>query len=336
MFLFMQCASIGGSSDITKANERDVLGFGFLERIPGLWSGPVSTDTPAGNFPMWYVDFRPVSPSQVSQFTNLDADTVNNLSFFIVKHDNQLKVAMRTDSVFQNEGCVTYEVMDTVNESKGYYKFSDFQSGDERAYTEFTFKKDGFLMEVYTNKFNTLKPVQLHARWETKLADRSAALDAIAHFDYPQPVMVKDFSDVFKDMHESIYFDLENEPYDSSSQPYVGAVTFNISIDESLKVEDNHELFLVLITQSLFDGYNYIEENLKYISRSIFLPIDTKIFTFNNVHPGTYYLYSYNDINADRRHLSGDYASSNITDNAFTLDFNSHVTVDTVIDFIMP
>ena len=141
---------------------------------------------------MWYVDFRPVGSAQLSQYTSLDPDTHNNISFFIVKHDNRLKVAMRTYGVFKNKGCVTYEVMDTVKESKGYYRFSDFQSGDERAYTEFTFKKDGFLMEVYTNKFNRVKPLQLHSRFEAKLSDRSSAFDAIKHFNYPQPVMVKD------------------------------------------------------------------------------------------------------------------------------------------------
>jgi hypothetical protein len=335
ILLFVQCVSNSRSPGISKANDKNVFGLGFLNRIPGLWSGPVFSDTPAGSFPMWYVDFRPVSPAQVSQYTTLDPDTQNNISFFIVKHDNQLKVAMRTEGIFQNKGCVTYEVMDTVKESKGYYRFSDFKSGDERAYTEFTFNKDEFLMEVYTNKFNTVKPLQLHSRWEAKLSDRSTALDAISHFNYPQPVMVKDFSDVFKNMHESIYFTLENDPYDSSSQPYVGKVTFNISIDERLKVEDNHELFLVLTTQSLFDGYNYVEENLKYISKCIFLPADTKIYTFSNIHPGTYYLYTYNDINSDRRHLSGDYASSNL-ENTFTLMFNSHTTVDTMIDFVIP
>jgi len=193
ILLFIQCVSSGSGSDITNANESNVLGFGFLKRIPGLWNGPVFSDTPAGSFPMWYVDFRPVSSSQVSQYTTLDTDTQNNISFFIVKYDNQLKVAMRTEGIFQNKGCVTYEVMDTVKESIGYYRFSDFQSGDERAYTEFTFKKDKFIMEVYTNKFNMVKPLQLHSRWEAKLGDRSTALDAISHFNYPQPVMVKDF-----------------------------------------------------------------------------------------------------------------------------------------------
>jgi hypothetical protein len=334
--LFLQCVSINSDSDVTAAGDNSVLGFGILKRIPGLWYGLVSSDTPAGSFPMWYVDFRPVSAAQVSQYTSLDPDTNNDITFFVVKHDGRLKVAMRTYGVFRDQGCVTYEVIQEADEAKGYYKFSDFQSGDQRAYTEFTFKKDELLMEVYTNKFNRVKPLQLHCRWEARLSDCSSAQAAIDHFNFPQPLMVKDFSAVFKDLHESIYFDLKKDPYNNLSQPNVGKVTVNISIDKRLKVESHHEIFLVFTTQSLFEGYSYKEENLKYISRAIFLPVTTKSFTFNNIHPGTYYLYSYDDINGDKRHLSGDYYSSNILNNAFTLDFNSHVTINTVIDSVLP
>ena len=79
----MQCVRSGSSTDLAKASESGVFGFGFFKRIPGLWNGPVYTDTPAGSFPMWYVDFRPVSPSQVSQYTSLDPDTENNISFLL-------------------------------------------------------------------------------------------------------------------------------------------------------------------------------------------------------------------------------------------------------------
>ena len=43
------------------------------------------------------------------------------------------EVALRTEGVFQNKGCVTYEVIDRVTESEGYYRFSDFRAGDDRA-----------------------------------------------------------------------------------------------------------------------------------------------------------------------------------------------------------
>ncbi|MBN2532730.1 MAG: hypothetical protein JXB88_07565 [Spirochaetales bacterium] len=344
IFLFIQCLAtervnkqVQGSSrtENGKTGNETVFGFGILERIPGLWNGPVTSSTPAGSFDRWYVDFRPVSPGQVSQYSTLDAQTVNYMSFFIVKHNNQLKVALRTEGVFQNKGCVTYEVMDTVKESEGYYRFSDFQAGEKRAFTEFTFKPDEFLMEVYTNKFNKVFPLQLHSQWRAKLGDRSAALNAVSHFKFPQPLMVKDFSHVFDNMTESIYFTFENDPYSSLSQPYVGTVTVTLSIDKELKVNNNHELFLLLTTGSLYEGLKYKEENLKYISKYVYLPVSTKQYTFSHVHPGTYYLYSHDDVNGDKKYLKGDYISSDIN-NIVTLQAGGNVSIKTNIDFIIP
>ena len=91
---------------IALENEEKVIGIGILTEIAGMWNGPVFSDTPAGSFDTWYVDFRPVSAGQVSQYSTLDADTLNYTSFFIVKHDDQLKVALRTEGVFQNKACL--------------------------------------------------------------------------------------------------------------------------------------------------------------------------------------------------------------------------------------
>lgn len=335
--LCFQCAGTGNgiSADDSGIGDEQVFGYGILTRLPGLWNGPVSTTTPAGSFENWYVDFRPVSSGQVSQYSTLDADTINYLSFFIVKHDGQLKVALRTEGVFQNKGCVTYEVIDKVRESEGYYRFSDFKAKDGRAYTEFTFKDDEFVMEVFTNKFNRVSPLELHSRWDAKLGDKKAAVDTVSAIGYPKPEMIKDFSFVFQHMSESIFYTFENDPYSSSDQPYVGNVTVNISVDENLSVEKDHELFLLLTTESLFDGLKYDEDNMRYISRYVFLPSGTSSYTFYNVHPGTYFLYSYNDINNDKRHLSGDFMSSDLS-NTFTVGPQGSITVNTKIDFVIP
>ncbi|MDD5570927.1 MAG: hypothetical protein PHD97_07195 [Bacteroidales bacterium] len=327
-----------GNANENKPNQNDsakVVGFGFLSRIVGLWNGPVFSSTPAGSFESWHVDFRPVSPGQVSQFTSFDTSAINYTSFFIVKHNNKLKVAMRTEGVFNNKGCVTYEVIDSVNESKGYYRFSDFQSGTKRAYTEFNFNKDEFVMEVYTNKFNKVNPLQLHSRWVAVLGSREAAAYAISHFSFPQPVMVKDFSDVFKNMTESIYYIFENDPYPSILQPYVGSVAVIISTGKGIKTKGKEELFLLLTTEPLFEGIKYESENLKYESRYVFLPVNKKSFTITNVHPGRYYLYSFIDVNGDKKHSSGDYMCSDIN-NAIVIKPNSNTTVNTKIDFIIP
>jgi hypothetical protein len=340
-FTFLQCASteepeiIDLTSYGASIEESNILGFGFFKRIPGLWNGPVKTTTPAGSFPKWYVDFRPVAPGQISQYSIVDADTLNYISFFVVKHQNKLKVAMRTEGVFQKKGCVTYEVLDTAKEEEGYYRFSDFQVGDKRAYTEFKFTKNQVLMETYTTKFNKVFPLELHSRWKAKLIDRKAVLPAIKDLNYPQPIIVKDFSNVFGNRFESIYYDLTKDPYQSKTQPYVGTVTVNISIAPELKVEKDHELFLLLTTESLFDGYNYIRENLKYISKFVYLSPDTRKYTLTHIHPGKYFLYSNNDVNGDKRHLKGDWMSSRL-EHIIDVPPNGNITTDTLIDLVIP
>ncbi len=323
------------ASAVLEQEPSGVAGFGILERLPGLWRGPVTSDTPAGHFSIWYVDFRPVSPGQVSQYTNMDVDTVNYLSFFIVKHDNQLKVALRTEGVFKGKGCVTYEVIDRVNEEKGYYRFADFQAGDKRACTEFVFNEDSFVMEVYTNKFNHLEQMELHSRWKAKLGDRSSAKDAIDHFNFPQPVMIKDFSNVFEGMEESIYFTFENDPYPSDTQPYLGDAEITVTVDPKLRIEGNHEFLVVLTTENLFDGLTYMSENKKYISRYFYLPAIEGTYTIKNIHPGKYHIYSYNDVNQDKYYKKGDYSSSDIK-NTFVVPENGTGKVDTHIDYVIP
>jgi hypothetical protein len=312
-----------------------IMGFGFLRRIPGLWHGPVTTTTPAGSFPDWYVDFRPISPSQVGQYSTLDQDTVNFISFFVVRHGGKMKIAMRTEGIFQNKGCVTYEVLDEADEEKGYYRFSDFQTGSNRAYTEFFFKGDRMTVDTYTNRFNTVSPLELHSRWKAVLGDRESVMDAVHHFGYPQPEVVKDFSNAFKDMSESIYFTFERDPYPAEQLPYLGELQVNLTIDESLRVEPDHELFVLLCTKSLFEGYRYEPENWKYFSRYVFLPPDVRTYTFENVHPGEYFIYSYNDTNGDKRHLSGDYMSS-VWSHSVVVVPEQTTTVETRIDLLIP
>lgn len=336
LFLFSTQNIIKANDSVFQNNaENDILGFSFLNKIVGLWNGPVFSDTPAGSFNRWYVDFRPISPSQVSQFSCMDANTTNYTSFFIVRHDEKLKIAMRTEGTFMNKGCVTYEVLDSVNEESGYYHFSDFLAGSNRAYTEFLFKEDSLTMKVFTNKFNKQETPTLHSEWQAILADRKQASKAKAHFNYPQPSEVKDFSNAFVNMKESIFFTFEKDPCPSSIQPYVGSVTINIKTDERLELSKHDELFLVLTTESLFEGIKYKHENLKYFSKYIYLPPDTKSYTLINVHPGKYYLFSFNDINGDKKHMKGDYMSSNIT-NVVKVPVEGTVTVETIIDFVMP
>ncbi len=313
----------------------EVYGFEFLNKIPGLWHGPVTSTTSAGSFDNWYVDFRPVSATQVSQFSLLDTNTVNNISFFIVKYNGQLKVAMRAEGCFNNSCCITYEVMDSVSEQTGYYRFSDFVRGTQRAYTEFIFNNDAMTMKVYTNKFNSIMPLQPHTTWTAISGSRSNISDAVAHFNYPQKEMTRDFTGAFPNMTESIFFTFENDPYASDAQPYVGSATVHISVDSALTTDTTDVIFLIFTTQPLFNGMIYNADNLKYMSKYVLIPATTTAYQIKNTHPGTYYVYSFIDKNHDTLYQSGDYMNSNFT-NSFTVFEKQDATVNTVIDFVIP
>jgi hypothetical protein len=316
-------------------SEPKVFGYGFLSKIIGLWNGKVFSSTSAGSFDKWYVDFRPVSSSQVSQYSMLDSNTVNITGFFVVRYNNRLAIAQRTEGCFQDKCCVTYEIMDSVNEASGFYRFADFISGTQRAYTTYKFTKDSYTMEVYTNKFNRSPVLKLHSKFEAVLTSRDAARDAINEYKFPQPKPVKDFTGIFGNMKESIYFNLDEDPYGAASQPPMGTVTVNISIDPSLKTSKTDELCLLRTTEPMFEGLKYNPEKLNYLSKYIYLPVGTKSYTIRNVHAGKYYLYSYDDINGDKLHKKGDYMSSSLN-SSFTVPANGKVVVDTKIDLAIP
>jgi len=331
LFILNSCSSIILAND----NEQGILGFSFFNKIIGQWSGPVMSNTPAGNFDVWYVDFRPVSSSQVAQYSTLDINTINYLSFFVVKHDNALKIAMRSEGVFMDKGCVTYEVLDSVNAAEGYYRFSDFQAGDKRAITEFIFKGNKLTMQTFTNVFNKQETLSLHSKWDAVLTSRETATETAQALNYPQAEMVKDFSDVFRNMKESIYFTFENDPYPSQKQPHTGTIHFNVSISPKLKIKNNHEVFVMLTTKPIFDGIKYKEEKLKYLSRHMHLNPNKSTFSLINVHPGTYHVYAFVGKKGSKRYKRGDFMSSDLQ-TTVNVPVASDATVQINIDYRIP
>jgi hypothetical protein len=317
----------------------DVKGYGILNHLPGIWNGPVTSSTGLGSYPEWIVDFRPVSGAQVSAKNELDS--LNNIlmSFFIVKHANAYKMAFRNGGGFAGSNRIAYAVIDSVSETSNnnFYRFSDFRSGKKRVYVDVLFKDDSLIMHVFTNKYNTLPSATSHMLWKAKLQDVSSASNAVSHFTFPQKQMVKDFTSTFDSKPEAIYYDsdLANDPYKVGDQPYLGKTTVNISFNSSHVPVSGKSVFLMITTQPLFSGYTFNASQLKYRSRYVFLASNDNQFTFDYMHPGTYYLYSLYDSNGDGTFSSGDWIASNLS-NTFTLSDKGTQTVNTLIDFTIP
>jgi len=333
-FSILTFSTTAQTNSSSKINNK-VQGFGIMYRLPGIWRGPVMSNTSAGSFDNWFVDLRPVSPSQISQFSLLDEKTVNNFSFFVVSYKGEKKIALRTEGCFANSCCITYEVLDSVNETAGYYRFSDFVGGTKRAYTEFRFVGDKMTMEVYTSRFNKEKELKLHTRWEAELCDKDAAAKTILSMRYPKVKKLRDFTGAFEGMTESIFFTFENDPYKSEEQPYCGTVEINISTLPEIKLNPDDEIEILLTTQPLFDGIIYKSENLKFAAKFVYLKGDNQHFTMKNVHPGKYYIYSFVDLDDDKLHLSGDLMCSEV-DYLIEVPANGSVEYNAKIDFVIP
>jgi hypothetical protein len=343
-FVFISCKHDKDNTNTTSTipvggidASTNVMGYGILSHLPGIWNGPVTSSTALGSYPQWIVDFRPVSAAQVSSKNELDS--VNNIlmGFFIVKYGNAYKIAFRNGGGFAGMQRIAYSMVDSVSEitNNYFYRFSDFKAGKNRVYTTILFKDDSLIMHVYTNQNNTLPTPVTHMLWKAQLQDTTSTQNTKTHFAFPQKQMVKDFSTTFNSRPDAVYFDLTTDPYNEAAQPYLGKTTVNVNFASGFTPNPSKKVFLMITTQPLFSGFTFNPAQLKYRSRYVFLSSTDNTFTFNYMHPGNYYLYSLYDANGDGTFSSGDWMSSNLT-NTFTLTALGTQTVNTTIDFTIP
>lgn len=323
-------------ADNPLADINNTYGYGLLDRAKGIWNGPVTSTTPLGGYTEWIVDFRPVSASQVSAKNELDTANDIHMSFFIAKYNNEYRLAFRNGGSFSNAKRISYFLADSVVEDNNhaYYRFSEIKKGKSRAYTEVTFTTDSLVMKSYTNKFNTLAAATLHMTWRAKLQETTSCQPAVTQFGFPQKVLSKDFSNSFTNVSEAVYYSLAGDPYPEAEQPYLGQSSISYTFANGFSPNAAKNVFLIITTQPLINGFNLNTGNLKNRSRYVILPSTKHNFTFNYMHPGTYYLYALYDNDGNKNFSSGDWVST--TNATFTLNATSTVNASTQINFTIP
>ncbi|HLP52706.1 MAG TPA: hypothetical protein VK154_17580 [Chitinophagales bacterium] len=314
----------------------NTLGYGVLEKVKGIWSGPVSSTTALGSYPEWIVDFRPISENQVSAKNELDTLNDIHMSFFIAKYKGQYRVAFRNGGSFGGQTRVSYFLADSVSEtaSYSYYRFAEAIKGSSRAYTEVLLKGDSLILSSYTNKYNSQSSATLHMRWSARLQDATSCQAAVDHFSFPKKTLTKDFSTALEGDAEAIYYSTTGgDPYTEADQPYLGRATVNYTY---MGVTPNaaNKTFLMITTQPLISGFSLNTGNLKYRSRYVILAANDPSFTFNYMHPGTYYLYALYDADDNKTFSSGDWVST--TNATFTLADKGNITTSAQINFMIP
>lgn len=288
----------------------NVEGYEILSKLSGIWNGPVTSPTPLGSFSEWIVDFRPISPSQISAKNELDSLNDIFMSFFVCKYDNAYKIAFRNGGGFGGSVRNSYMIIDSVSETgaSSFYRFVDPISGGDRVYTDVTFKQDSLIMHTYTNQFNTLSQPVTHMRWTASLRDVTSAQNAISQFNFPQKELTRDFSTTFNGLSDAVFYSVASDPYPESQQPYLGNSNINISIVNPTVVDTAKKVLIIISTQPLFSGGVFNPANLNYRSRYVFVSASNPMsFNFNYMHPGSYYVNALYDGNGDFAFNSGDY-----------------------------
>jgi hypothetical protein len=314
----------------------NTYGFGVLKKVKGIWNGPVTSTTPLGGYPEWIVDFRPISENQISAKNELDTLNDIHMSFFIALYNNEYRVAFRNGGSFAGNKRVSYFLTDSVskNSTTSFYRFSEIIKGKKRAYTEVILRADSLYIKSYTNKYNTQTTSTPHMVWSAKLQDSTSCQAAVNNFAFPKKTQTKDWSTTFSGQAEAVYFSLSTDPYPENAQPYLGQTTAAYSYASGFNPTAGKKVLLVVTTQPLFSGAMFNAANLKYRSRYVILDASDLSFTFNYMHPGTYYYYAMYDNDGNGIANSGDWIST--TNTTFTLGAQGTASTSTQINFIVP
>ena len=338
----ISCSSSKTELTSDPSSIENTYGYNVLNKLKGIWAGPVTSTTALGNFPKWIVDFRPISENHIAAKNELDKLNDIFMSFFIVKYNNEYRVAFRNGGTFNGMQRVSYLIADSISESntKSYYRFSECIKGKKRAYSEVIFKNDSLYIKSYTNQYNSLTNPSLHMSWSAKIQDQTACQTATTQLGFPSKTMTKDFSNTFIGKTESMYFSSSGppsgDPFPENAHPYLGQLTANYSYNSTLTPDSTKKVFIIVSTQSLFPNGSFNINNMKYISRTVLLSATDSSYTFNYMHPGSYYIYAVYDNDGNNACNSGDWISIISNSNFYTLNPLEQKTSDLFINFVIP
>jgi hypothetical protein len=314
----------------------NALGYGVLEKVRGIWSGPVTSTTALGGFQEWIIDFRPISASHISSKNELNTENDIFMSFFIAKYNNEYRVAFRNGGYFAGSYRISYFLADSVYESgnESYYRFSEIFNNTNRAYTEVFAKGDSLKIHSSTNRYNTQTSATPHMAWNAKRQDMTSSQPAKDLFGFPEKQLEKDLSQAFTGRTESIFYAPGGDPFPESEMPHLGSATVSYSFAQGFNPDSNKNVLLMLTTQPLIEGFSYNPDRLRYRSRYVILNSTENSFNFNYLHPGTYYVYALYDKDGNQTFNSGDWLSTGT--HTFTLSSKGTASSNAVINFEIP
>ena len=295
-------------------NSSDIVGFNLLSEASGHWIG---TNETAYGFYNWFTfDFRPISASHVHSI--YEGATAQNIltSFFIADFEGKQQVMARNGGWLGPQYRATYFVLDQANESgqTKYYRLVDAVGGVQRSYIELRFRNDSMYFDAYKDNSGSLDDPILHMSFAGKNINPNLDQPATDLFNFPQEISEVNLNNAFNtlvDPESALFLTEAQDPFPKSDHGHLSDFTIDFNRDVTIQNED---LLFYLSTEPLVDASG--NTNLGNINTKVVRTIDITsaeaTYTATYVHPDSYYVTAFADLDGNYFPSSGDYSSESI------------------------
>jgi len=319
--LFGACQTDEGSP----AEGNEILGFELLTDISGHWVG--TNQTVYGFYDWFAFDFRPISASHIHSI--YEGGTAQNIinSFFVAEYDGELQIMGRNGGWLGPQYRATYFMLDKaeINGSSRYYRLVDAVGGINRSYMELRFESDSLFFDAYKDNSGTLDEPIHHMGFRGTNRNPQFAEQATDLFDYPKAVAELDLTGQFEnliDPDSALFLEETDDPFPKSMHGHLSDLTINI---ERAAAIDEQALLLYISTEPLIDTQGNLDFNAldNKVTRTIDVQGYEAFYTATYLHPDSYYLMTFADLDGNFYPSTGDVTS---VSQAVTVNPETHPT----------
>jgi hypothetical protein len=146
-------ARLGEASAPAKPRESaaKIAGLGVLSQLAGLWSGPLTTQTSAGNFPLMNIDFRAVDDRALFGRSDLDGDNSIRLLLNVERQGGEDQLVFRSRGLFFGFIRDTRAKLEEERPDERLWRFCSMKGGCRHVEARFHFPApDRLVLDVKT------------------------------------------------------------------------------------------------------------------------------------------------------------------------------------------
>ena len=305
-------------------------GFELLEKMQGHWVGNMNL---MGQKLDWMAfDYRAIAPSHVHGI--FEGGTIGNLftSFFVTKFNGTQTIFARNGGLLNGIYRTSYFVLDQVKYGRGwsYYRLVDARGGKDIMWMELTFYGNSLEFNSYTSRFGLTEP-KLHMAFKATRKNKTLAAEAAKAVRFPQNSVDFDFSKglpkpnwpegvpltsasyVWEEEGKTLLElgKIARDPYRINQIPHLSKLTVSAVRDSRTQ---GKKLHIYLSRLALTDAQGRFKTQGGYVRLDLLdtllsfpeISAEQDSFTFTYLHPGSYFLTMFADVDGDGYPSPGD------------------------------